>query len=80
MKFTFIAMTTIQMIFYIEEFIKGSDSSQVLHTMQYNPETLAMTVKKSLDSAVKSNLISPREAVKLTDFYEDCLDDYTYLK
>lgn len=66
--------------FYIEEVIYGNRASQVLSTLQYNPETMAQTVKASIDTMVKRGKIRPREGVDLTDFYERCLQSYTYLK
>lgn len=66
--------------FYIEEVIFGNRASQVLSTLQYNPETMAQTVKSAIDTQVKRGKIRPREGVGLTDFYESCLKSYTYLK
>jgi arginine decarboxylase len=66
--------------FYIEEMIRGSSAQQVLTTMQYNPEILARTIKKEIDQQVQQGRIQPREGVRLVDFYENCLADYTYLK
>ena len=66
--------------FYIEEVIKGSSSEMVLSTMQYNPEYMAARVKKNIDKQIKAGKMAPREGVKLNDFYEACLKDYTYLK
>jgi arginine decarboxylase len=66
--------------FYIEEVIYGNQASQVLSTLQYNPETMAQTMKVSIDTQVKRGKIRPREGVVLTDFYESCLKSYTYLK
>jgi arginine decarboxylase len=66
--------------FYIEEVIYGNKASHVLSTLQYNPETLAQTMKASVDQQVKRGKIRPREGVDLTDFYEACLKSYTYLK
>jgi arginine decarboxylase len=66
--------------FYIEEMIKGTSAQQVLTTMQYNPELMARTIKKEIDRQVHQGKIQPREGVRLVDFYEDCLADYTYLK
>ena len=66
--------------FYIEEVIYGNKASQVLSTLQYNTETLAQTLKQSIDLQVKRGKIRPREGVDLTDFYENCLKSYTYLK
>lgn len=66
--------------FYIEEVIYGNKASHVLASLQYNPETLAQTMKASVDLQVKRGKIRPREGVDLTDFYEACLKSYTYLK
>lgn len=66
--------------FYIEEYIDGNRASQVLSTLQYNPETMAHTLKAQIDMQVKRGKIRPREGVDLTDFYEACLKSYTYLK
>ncbi len=66
--------------FYIEEVIPGNQASQVLSTLQYNPETMAQTVKGAVDTQVKRGKIRPRDGVTLTDFYESCLKSYTYLK
>lgn len=66
--------------FYIEEVIKGSSSDTVLRAMQYNPEAMAYTLKKHIDKEIQGGRISPREGVRLIDFYEECLLSYTYLK
>lgn len=66
--------------FYIEEVIHGSSSEQVLSAMQYNPEAMAYTMKKNIDKHISNGKISPREGVRLVDFYESCLKSYTYLK
>jgi arginine decarboxylase len=66
--------------FYIEEVIKGTAAKNVLATMQYNPDMMARDVKKEIDRQVQRGKIQPREGVKLVDFYEACLEGYTYLK
>ena len=66
--------------FYIEEVVKGSSVEDVLSIMQYNPASMAHNVKKMIDKYIANGEIKPREGVKLTDFYEDCLKGYTYLK
>ncbi len=65
--------------FYIEEVIKGSSASEVLRAMQYNPEYMAHGLKKVVDKQVQRGRITPRDGVKLVDFYESCLQSYTYL-
>jgi len=66
--------------FYIEEVIKGTSAEKVLATMQYNPEMMARYVKKEVDRQIRLGTIQPREGVRLVDFYEACLEGYTYLK
>ena len=66
--------------FYIEETIHGSRAEDVLSTMQYNPQYMAFLIKDSIDQEISAKKIAPREGVKLIDFYENCLKEYTYLK
>jgi arginine decarboxylase len=66
--------------FYIEEVVKGSSVKNVLSTMQYTPEIMAQVVKKEIDKQIQRGKIKPREGVQWIDFYEACLDGYTYLK
>ncbi|NQV57547.1 MAG: biosynthetic arginine decarboxylase [Rhodospirillales bacterium] len=65
--------------FYIEEFVAGSSSGQVLNIMQYNPAAMAGQVKAMIDRTVANGQLRSREGVKLVDFYEACLSSYTYL-
>lgn len=66
--------------FYIEEVVNGSSVEDVLSIMQYNPNSMAQSVKKMIDAHIAQGQMKPREGVKWTDFYEDCLKGYTYLK
>ena len=66
--------------FYIEEVVHGSSVENVLSVMQYNPHSMAIDVKRDIDRRVAQGVMKPREGVKWTDFYEDCLKGYTYLK
>ena len=66
--------------FYIEEIIQGHKASTVLSTMQYNTLYMAEKIKKTLQRQVTKGKLSPRAGVRLSDFYEDCLNSYTYLK
>lgn len=65
--------------FYIEEIIKGNTASNVLSTMQYNPEYMAQKLKKQVSKVISEGKLPPRHGVKWVDFYEDCLLSYTYL-
>lgn len=66
--------------FYIEEVVNGSSVEDVLSIMQYHPSSMAKSMKKMIDDHVAKGQMKPREGVKWTDFYEDCLKGYTYLK
>lgn len=66
--------------YYIEEIIKGASVEQVLSIMQYHPSAMALDIKKMIDQQVAKGKIPPREGVKWTDFYERCLQGYTYLR
>ncbi|TPH15180.1 biosynthetic arginine decarboxylase [Litorilituus lipolyticus] len=66
--------------FYIEEVVKGSSVDNVLSTMQYTPAIMAQVIKKEIDVQISRGKLKPREGVNLIDFYEDCLNGYTYLK
>lgn len=65
--------------FFIEESIKGYPAEKVLSTMQYNPTHMAYVVKANIDKMVKNGQIHPKAGVKMIDFYESCLEGYTYL-
>lgn len=65
--------------FYIEEIIHGNTAAEVLSIMQYNPTELCRKVKYDIDQRIKEGKIKPRYGVKLTDFFEGCLNSYTYL-
>lgn len=65
--------------FYIEEVIRGGSCQNVLSTMQYSSHSMSKTLKRELDRQVRRGLIQPREGVRLSDFYEQCLRSYTYL-
>ena len=66
--------------FYIEEIVRGSSVDNVLNIMQYHPKAMAQDVKRVIDKQIAEGNIKPREGVKLIDFYEACLEGYTYLK
>ena len=65
--------------FYLEESIEGSKAATVLSTMQYNTLYMAAKIKKVLHRRASRGYIPPRTGVKLADFYEKCLNSYTYL-
>ncbi len=65
--------------FYIEKVIKGSSAQQVLSTMQYSWDIMTKSIKEKIDQQIRLGTILPREGVGLIDFYESCLQGYTYL-
>jgi arginine decarboxylase len=65
--------------FYIEEVIRGSSCSHVLSTMQYNPEYMDLKIKRMINQRVAHGKIAPRDGFKYSNFYDDCLSNYTYL-
>lgn len=66
--------------FYLEEVIPGDNIGDVLQRLQYIPTELSKTVKKAIDEKIKSGTIKPKEGVTLTDFYEEIMKSYTYLR
>ena len=66
--------------FYIEEIVQGSSVKDVLTIMQYNPQAMTSDVKRMIDKQVAAGQIKPREGVRWNDFYEACINGYTYLK
>jgi arginine decarboxylase len=66
--------------FYIEEIIWGNKKSHVLSSMQYSPWQMSQMIKAVIDQQIREGKIKPRMGVKLVDFYEECINGYTYLK
>lgn len=65
--------------FYIEEVVKGDTCHDVLANMQYNTGYMAATIKRAISTQIQKGTLQPKEGVKLVDYYEKCLHDYTYL-
>lgn len=66
--------------FYLDEIIRGNSAADVLEIMQYNAQEMCTKIKKSIDQSIKEGKVKPRVGVKLADYFEACLYDYTYLK
>ena len=62
--------------FYIEESIPGQSAEKVLATMQYSSHSMTQNIKEE----IKKTTLQQNEAISLIDFYQSCLNDYTYLK
>ena len=65
--------------FYIEEIIQGFSAHDVLSQMQYTPQMMATLMKRHIDQEIAQGNLNPREGIKLIDFYDTCLESYTYL-
>jgi arginine decarboxylase len=65
--------------FYIEDTIAGSRISEVLAGVQYDPDDLCRLMKKQIDQAIRRDLVTPREGIRLLEFYEGLVQDRTYL-
>lgn len=66
--------------FYIEAVLLGETCEKVLSNMQYNPASMASSIKKLLDKEVHKGNLSPKDGVRLAGFYDSSLKSYTYLK
>ncbi|MGE4232603.1 MAG: biosynthetic arginine decarboxylase [Bacteriovoracia bacterium] len=66
--------------YYIEEIIHGNTVSGILSTIQYTPSELSTKVKLAIDQQVKAGSLKPREGVDLHNFYEQVLNEYTYIE
>lgn len=65
--------------FYIEEIIRGFSAHDVLSQMQYTPQMMATLMKRHIDQEIAQGNLNPREGIRLIDFYDECLESYTYL-
>ena len=65
--------------FYIEDTINGNSIGEVLKGVQYQPDELCRLMIKQIDEATRNDLVKPREGVRLLEFYEELIQDKTYL-
>jgi arginine decarboxylase len=65
--------------YYIEETIPGNTIGDVLALTQYDRNEIAKRMKAQFDSAIKSDVLRPNEAMRLLAEYERGLQDQTYL-
>lgn len=63
----------------IDEVIEGDTIAEVLRYVQFEPEQLRRTFRKTLEVAVRQEKISLEESAVLRRFYEQGLSGYTYL-
>jgi hypothetical protein len=66
--------------FYLETVLPGDTIEKVLARVQYEPPDLAKRVKAALEQRVRDGSLKPKEGVGLTDFYEQVMRGYTYLR
>ncbi|MSR32668.1 MAG: biosynthetic arginine decarboxylase [Gemmataceae bacterium] len=64
----------------IDEVIKGNTVREVLAYVQYKDEDLTGRLRKDVEKAVRSSLITVAESRELLDFYQAGLEGYTYLE
>lgn len=65
--------------FYIEEYIRGFSTNEVLEFIQYEGTELSRRMKQQVDKATKENRLRPREGVRLLTEYTQLLKEKTYL-
>ncbi len=63
----------------LDSIIKGDTVSEVLRYVQYHDEELLAKLQRSVESAVRNELIDHRVAGRFLSVYEAGLRDYTYL-
>lgn len=66
--------------FYIEDTIAGSRIAEVLDGVQYDPDDLCRLMKKQIDTAIRKDLVKPREGINLLELYENLVQERTYLR
>ncbi|TVR47925.1 MAG: biosynthetic arginine decarboxylase [Puniceicoccaceae bacterium] len=66
--------------FYIEETIAGNRVADVLQGVQFKPDEIVRMLKRQVDRAIKQDLVKPREGIRLLEFYENLMQEKTYLK
>ncbi|MBE2214247.1 MAG: biosynthetic arginine decarboxylase, partial [Opitutaceae bacterium] len=66
--------------FYIEDTIAGSRIAEVLDGVQYDPDDLCRMMKKQIDTAIRKDLVKPREGIGLLELYESLVQERTYLR
>ncbi len=64
----------------IDEVIKGDTVREVLAFVQYKADELTDRIRKDVEKAVKSGVISVAESREFLDFYQSGLEGYTYLE
>ncbi|MEM9420509.1 MAG: biosynthetic arginine decarboxylase, partial [Planctomycetota bacterium] len=63
----------------IDEVVEGDTVSEVLRYVQFEPDELRRTFRKTLEQAVRDGRVTVEESGVLRRFYEQGLSGYTYL-
>ncbi len=64
---------------HIDEVVEGDTIAEVLSYVQFEPEQLRRTFRKTLEQAVREGKLEVEESATLRRFYEHGLSGYTYL-
>lgn len=64
----------------VETVINGDSVREVLSYVEFDPNTLVVRLRSSLEEAIRRGRIDDRQAGRLLRFYESGLEGYTYLE
>jgi arginine decarboxylase len=64
----------------LNQILKGETVSEVLDYVQFKGRDLMDLLQVSINTAVQERRITPTDATRFTQFYEDGLNGYTYLE
>jgi len=64
----------------VETVINGDTVREVLSYVEFDPNTLVVRLRNSLEEAIRRGRIDDRQAGRLLRFYESGLEGYTYLE
>jgi arginine decarboxylase len=64
----------------LDAVIKGDTVREVLHYVQYSADELVARMRKDVERAVRTGMISLEQSRQLLAFYESGLEGYTYLE
>ena len=65
--------------YHVAHVVKGDSITEVLHYVQYNPESMVESVRRQAERALRNGQISLAQVRLLMRHYEDSLTAYTYL-
>ncbi|MCP4092832.1 MAG: biosynthetic arginine decarboxylase [Planctomycetes bacterium] len=64
----------------LNEVVPGDTIREVLQYVQYEPDSMAIKLRRDCEHAVRRQIMTPAESRVLMRFYEDGLRGYTYLE